>query len=205
GYSASSASIFPQIRYTGRLVTDPLNALSQGEATLFAGTGSQTGTSSRWGDYSDLTIDPADDCTFWYTQEYYATTSSFNWRTRIGDFKFPSCGVARLTATKAGAGSGSITSSPSGFDCGTNCAFTFAQGTTVTLTAAADANSVFAGWSGGGCSGTGTCTVAPSADTTVTASFVPLRTLTVARSGNGSGAVSSSTACITCGASCSAQ
>ena len=91
GYSASSAAIFPQIRYAGRLVTDPLNVLSQGEAHLFDGTGAQLGTANRWGDYSDLTIDPVDDCTFWYTTEYYSTTSSFNWRTRIGSFKFPSC------------------------------------------------------------------------------------------------------------------
>jgi hypothetical protein len=92
GYSASSSNINPQIRYSGRLASDPLNSLAQGEATLFAGTGSQTGTGNRWGDYSDLTVDPVDDCTFWYTQEYYATTSQFNWRTRIGSFKFPSCG-----------------------------------------------------------------------------------------------------------------
>ena len=92
GFSASDASIFPQIRYAGRLATDPLNTLAQGEATLFAGTGSQTGTSSRWGDYSALTVDPVDDCTFWYTTEYYSTTTSFNWRTRIGSFKFAGCG-----------------------------------------------------------------------------------------------------------------
>src|ERR1044072_6374817 len=78
GYSASSTAISPQIRYAGRLSGDPLNALTQGEATLFAGTGSQTGTSSRWGDYSALSIDPVDDCTFWYTNEYYSTTSQFN-------------------------------------------------------------------------------------------------------------------------------
>lgn len=94
GFSASSASISPQIRYAGRLATDPLNSLAQGEATLFSGTGSQTGTGNRWGDYSALTIDPVDDCTFWYTQEYYATTGQFNWRTRIGSFKFTQCGGA---------------------------------------------------------------------------------------------------------------
>ena len=94
GFSASSASINPQIRYAGRLAGDPANTLAQGEATLFAGTGSQTGTNGRWGDYSDLTVDPVDDCTFWYTQEYYATTTSFNWRTRIGNFKFPSCSTS---------------------------------------------------------------------------------------------------------------
>jgi hypothetical protein len=91
GFSASSSSIFPQIRYAGRLAIDPLNTLGQGETTLYTGTGSQIGTSNRWGGYSDLTVDPVDDCTFWYTNEYYATTSSFNWRTRIGSFRFPSC------------------------------------------------------------------------------------------------------------------
>jgi uncharacterized repeat protein (TIGR02543 family) len=94
GFSASSSSINPQIRYAGRLAGDPAGTLGQGETTLFAGTGSQTGTNGRWGDYSDLTVDPIDDCTFWYTTEYYATTSSFNWRTRIGNFKFPGCSLA---------------------------------------------------------------------------------------------------------------
>ena len=92
GYSASSASINPQIRYAGRLFTDPLNMLTQGETTLFAGAGSQTGSLNRWGDYSAMTIDPVDDCTFWYTQEYIPSNGSFNWRTRIGSFKFPGCG-----------------------------------------------------------------------------------------------------------------
>jgi hypothetical protein len=94
GYSASSTAINPQIRYAGRLVTDALNTLPQAEVHLFDGTGSQTATNNRWGDYSDMTIDPVDDCTFWYTQEYYATTTSFAWRTRIGSFKFPGCGGA---------------------------------------------------------------------------------------------------------------
>jgi len=94
GFSASSSSISPEIRYAGRLATDPLNTLAQGEATLFAGTGSQVSTGSRWGDYSALTVDPVDDCTFWYTTEYYSTTSQFNWRTRIGTFKYPQCNAA---------------------------------------------------------------------------------------------------------------
>ena len=95
GYSASSSSVFPSLRYAGRLAGDPLGLLSQGEATLFAGLGSQTGTGNRWGDYSDITVDPVDDCTFWFTSEYYPSgVSQFNWRTRIGSFKFPSCGGA---------------------------------------------------------------------------------------------------------------
>jgi hypothetical protein len=104
GFSASSSTINPQIRYAGRLAGDPPNTLAQGEATLYAGTGSQTDTVSRWGDYSDLTTDPTDDCTFWYTTEYYATTSSFNWNTRIGNFKFPNC-----TTGPAGTLAGTVT------------------------------------------------------------------------------------------------
>ncbi len=99
GFSASSATIHPGIRYAGRLAGDPAGTLAQGEATVIAGTGSQTMTSNRWGDYSDLTVDPVDDCTFWYTSEYYATTGSFNWRTRIGSFKFPSCTPGAPTNT----------------------------------------------------------------------------------------------------------
>ena len=87
-----TAPNYPSIAYAGRLVTDPPNELSQGEAVLHMGTGSQTGTAFRWGDYSMMTTDPVDDCTFWYTQEYLQTTGPNPWRTRIGSFKFPSCG-----------------------------------------------------------------------------------------------------------------
>jgi hypothetical protein len=87
GFSASSSSIYPQVRYTGRLATDPINMMSQGEGHIYDGTGAQSGTGNRWGDYSAMTIDPVDDQTFWYTQEYYDSTSTFNWRTRIASFK----------------------------------------------------------------------------------------------------------------------
>ncbi len=90
GFSASSSSINPQLRYAARLATDPLNTLAQGEAHLFDGTGSQTGTGNRWGDYAALTVDPVDDSTFWFTSEYYATTGSYAWRTRIASFKLTS-------------------------------------------------------------------------------------------------------------------
>jgi hypothetical protein len=111
GFSASSSSINPQIRYAGRLAGDPPNTLSQGEATLIAGTGSQTGTQSRWGDYSDLTVDPSDDCTYWYTNEYYQSTGSFNWNTRIGSFKFPNC-TKGPSGTLAGTVTDSSNNSP---------------------------------------------------------------------------------------------
>lgn len=85
GYSVSSTSVYPSVRYAGRLAADTLGELSQGEATMVAGAGYQSGT-NRWGDYSTMTIDPDDDETFWYTQEYYSASGT-NWRTRIGAFK----------------------------------------------------------------------------------------------------------------------
>ncbi|MFZ0548791.1 MAG: hypothetical protein WAM60_25295, partial [Candidatus Promineifilaceae bacterium] len=75
----------------------PLNSLSQGEATLIAGTGAQT-SYSRWGDYSAMSIDPTDSCTFWYTTEYYISTGT-NWQTRIGSFTMPGCGGGGPTPT----------------------------------------------------------------------------------------------------------
>ncbi len=92
GYSVSSGSTFPSIRYAGRRAGEALGTLPQTETVLFAGTGSQT-TYSRWGDYSALSVDPTDGCTFWYTQEYLAATGT-NWQTRVGSFKFPACGQA---------------------------------------------------------------------------------------------------------------
>jgi hypothetical protein len=112
-----------------------------------------------------------------------------------------------LTVSKAGSGSGGVTSSPAGIDCGSTCAHAFDAGTQVTLTAAASSGSTFAGWSGGGCSGTGTCTVTLNSDTTVTATFntaaAPTHTLTVTPAGSGSGHVASGPAGIDCGSTCS--
>ena len=85
GYSVSSDTTYPSIRYTGRRVSDPLGTMTLKEQTVIAGGGSQTG-SHRWGDYSSMSVDPVDDLTFWYTQEYYPQTSSSNWHTRIASF-----------------------------------------------------------------------------------------------------------------------
>lgn len=95
GYSVSSITLFPSIRYAGRLATDPPGGLFQGEASIIAGTGVQRDTGSRWGDYSALAVDPADDCTFWYTTEYYTAasqaSSTVGWLTRVASFVFPGC------------------------------------------------------------------------------------------------------------------
>jgi hypothetical protein len=104
GYT-KSGSVFPTPTYAGRLVSDPLNQLSQGEATMFSPPGpadfaTNTAGDQRWGDYSHLGTDPIDDCTFWYVTEYMttavlsidtATGIKRNWGTRIGHFAFPSC------------------------------------------------------------------------------------------------------------------
>jgi hypothetical protein len=90
GYSVSSSSIFPAIFYTGRVPTDSPGTL-EAEVTIISGAGSQNGRLSRWGDYSSMSVDPVDDCTFWYTNEYLKSTGSFNWSTQIASFKFPGC------------------------------------------------------------------------------------------------------------------
>ncbi len=119
GYSTSSTTTFPGIRYATRAPSDPLSTLGA-ETRLQDGTGTQRcklasgrclcpmqdargnpivdssgnvkcDTVGRWGDYSAMTIDPNDDCNFWYTTEYQKNTGAYNWHTRIGSFKLPSC------------------------------------------------------------------------------------------------------------------
>jgi hypothetical protein len=111
-----------------------------------------------------------------------------------------------LTVSKTGAGSGTVTSSPAGINCGATCAASFTSGTVVTLTATPAGGSTFGGWSGAGCAGTGTCVVTMSAAQSVTATFtLQSYTLTVSKTGTGSGTVTSSPAGINCGATCSAS
>src|SRR5207302_9453028 len=107
----SSLSVIPGIYITGRLGTDALNTMGA-EATVTAGTGVQTtGAGNRWGDYSAMTLDPIDQCTFYYTNEYLKTNGAFNWSTRIASYKFSSCVSA---ANLYGTVTGTITSSETG-------------------------------------------------------------------------------------------
>lgn len=89
GYTASSSSVFPSVRFTGRETTDPAGTM-QTEASCISGTGVQTGA-SRWGDYSSTSVDPVDGCTFWTFQEYVEMSGNFQWNTRMCSFKFASC------------------------------------------------------------------------------------------------------------------
>jgi hypothetical protein len=91
GYSVGNATTAPGIRYAGRLAADPLGDLTQGEGTIMNGVGSQTSPEGRWGDYSTMSVDPVDDCTFWYAQQYMPATSFAGWTTHIASMKFPGC------------------------------------------------------------------------------------------------------------------
>ncbi len=125
GYSTSNGSSpnFPSIAYAGRLAGDPLNTLPQSEIQLVAGGGSQVNscggsTCHRWGDYSAMSVDPVDGCTFWYTNEYYVSQTGGNsgaWDTRIGSFAFPSCvpfGSPTATPTSTPTNTPTKTSTP---------------------------------------------------------------------------------------------
>jgi hypothetical protein len=89
-YNSSSSLVKPSVIYTGRLVSDQKGKMET-PFTAVKGTGVQTATSNRWGDYASMSIDPSDDCTFWSAQEYIKTTGSFHWATRITKFKFTAC------------------------------------------------------------------------------------------------------------------
>jgi len=96
GYSVvNGINVYPGIRYTGRFAGDPLGQMTLGEGTIINGSGVQTTTNSRWGDYTSMNVDPTDDCTFWYVNEYYQISGTPSdtrpWQTRIASFKLPGC------------------------------------------------------------------------------------------------------------------
>lgn len=91
GYSTSSTSLHPGIRYTGRLASDALNTL-QAEASILQGGGSQQGQNlSRWGDYTAMSVDPVDNCSMWFTNEFLISSGAFNWSTAVLKIRFPNC------------------------------------------------------------------------------------------------------------------
>ena len=96
GFSVSSSTLFASIAVTGRVATDPLGTMGQGETRVATGTAGEAGA-TRWGDYSAMTVDPVDDCTFWYTNEYYLTQGAVTWDTRIASFKLPNCAANDFT------------------------------------------------------------------------------------------------------------
>jgi hypothetical protein len=171
GYSLSSSSIAPSIAFTGRTTADTPNTMEP-ETVIINGAGSQTGFQSSWGRYTAMQIDPNDDCTFWYTNEYLKSDGNANWSTRIANFKFPNCGGAQdfslsispasLTINQSEAGTAAITMSPinnfsgpvtfsaSGLPAGVTAGFSPGSGNTTNLQLAA---------STGAATGTSTITI----------------------------------------------
>lgn len=97
GYTVSSATTFPSVRYTGRTAGEPPGMLLD-EQSCVAGSGVQTfvdatGRAGRWGDYSSMSIDPSDQCTFWLSVEYITNTDVADWENRVCSFRFPNCGT----------------------------------------------------------------------------------------------------------------
>lgn len=192
GYSRSSgnAGDYPSIYYAGRLAGNAANTLPQSEVALIRGGGSQTnacGTENpcyRWGDYSSMTIDPNDDCTFWHTNEYYVNQTqgtAGNWQTRIGAFKFPGCNSYTLTYTTDG----------NGVISGTTPQTVISGGSGTTVTAVPNTGYHFVQWSDGS-------TANPRTDTNVTASInvtarFAINTYTLTYNTGGNGTISGST------------
>ena len=93
GFSLSSPGMRPAIGYTGHATSDAPGQMGQGEAIAASSGGSQS-ASVRWGDYSSMSVDPVDECTFWYTNEYIPSDGVYNWRTRIFSFQLPGCAAS---------------------------------------------------------------------------------------------------------------
>ncbi len=192
GFSVSSSSIHPSIAYTGRLAADATGTMAQGESTVISGGGSQNGGLSRWGDYSSMSVDPVDGCTFWYTNEYIPSNGSFNWATRIASFKFPSCGG---TATN----DFSISANPSSLSQGPNASGT---STISTATTAGSAQTVNLAVSGAPSDATATLnptsvTSGSSSTLTVNSGTAAAGTYTLTVTGTGTSATHSTTVTLT--------
>ena len=194
GYSTSSSTLHPGIAYTGRLATDAPGTMPQGETTLFTGAGSQTGAgNTRWGDYSEMSVDPADDCTFWYVNEYLPSNGSFNWHTRLGSFKFPGCGSTTSNdfSISASPSSVSVTQGQSGGST-ISTAVTSGSAQSVSLSASGLPSGATASFNPSPITAGGS-----SALTITTGSSTPTGTFTVTVTGTGTSATHTTTVSLT--------
>jgi hypothetical protein len=190
GYSQSSSATHPSIRFTGRAPGDPIGTMTQAETTVITGGGSQT-QFSRWGDYTSMSIDPASDCTFWYTNEYEPANGNFNWNTRLAAFQLPGCTtnandftISDNPASASVNPGGSATSTISINETGT------AQ--TVNLSASGLPSGATANFNPASLTATGTSTMTVS-----TASSTPAGTYSITVTGTGTSATHATTFTLT--------
>ncbi len=179
GYSASSSDGYPAIRFTGRVPTDALGTM-EGEYNILTGSGSQVGTAAyRWGDYTAMQVDPADDCTFWYVDQYQAVTGTFDWSTNISSFIFNGCSDGPSYSLSSNPGSLSVGQGTSGT---TTISVSPVNGfsSAVTLSASSSPSGLTAGFSPNPATSSSTMTVTASAGLAA-----GNYTLTVSGSGNG--------------------
>lgn len=128
GYNVSSQTVYPSLRYVGRLASDPLGTLPQGEYTLVNGTA--VNGSNRYGDYSAMGIDPVDDCTFWFTGQWNGASQ---WSTRIGAFKFDACGANDFTLSAEPATQNICSATDAVYDITVGQVLTFADPVTLSV------------------------------------------------------------------------
>ncbi len=213
-YSTSNGTApnFPSIQCAGRLATDPLGQLPQGETEYVAGGGSQVincgpGVCHRWGDYSSTTIDPVDDCTFWHTNMFYpdqASGSSGNFSTQIVAFRYPNCVTPPATLNVTKSGSGTVSSLDGFINCGPTCSYSYNVYAQVTLQQTAAPGWLFSGWSGCDSGDEYSCSLTLYGNRSVTATFTQgVFSLFASEVGTGSGTITSSDGYINCGPTCS--
>jgi uncharacterized protein (DUF2345 family) len=165
-----------------------------GTAITLTATANANSTFAGWG---GALCEGTSTCSFTITANA-AVTANFTAKTN----------TFALTVSEAGTGGGTVTSSPAGINCPTACTANFASGTAITLTAAPNTNSTFAGWGGALCEGTSTCTFTITANAAVTANFTAKANtfaLSVSEAGGGAGSVTSAPAGINCPTACSAS
>ncbi|MFC5187430.1 hypothetical protein [Actinomadura harenae] len=186
GYSQSSSSSHPSIRFTGRAPADPLGTMTQAETTTITGAGSQT-SYSRWGDYTSMAVDPSDDCTFWYTNEYEPANGSFNWHTRLTSFTLPGCASTPTNdfSISASPASGSVTAGGSATTT-VSTAVTTGSAQTVTLAASGLPTGATASFSPSSVTSGGSSTA-----TITTGSSTPAGTYPITITGTGTSATHS--------------
>lgn len=161
-YSVSGSAVSPSLRFTSRAAADPLGTMSQPETSIVAGSGYQTHSAARWGDYAHMSQDPSEPATLWFTGEYTNSASSASWKTRIAKLVLTTAPPPPTVYSHVGDLDRSTTTAPGGWK----------AKVTVTIHDGADSpvvqNATVSGTWSGGTSGGGSCVTNSSGQCTIT-------------------------------------